>query len=450
MAFATIINFFTKGSERSVKSKLNIISMLFIKGGSILIGLLLLPLTLDYVDSETYGVWLTISSMVAWISFFDVGLGNGLKNKLAEALAQKDTELGKKYVSTTYALMTLIFIPLMIVLLLFVIPNVNWTKLMNLSTSLSGELNRAIMICVAYFCIRFILSVFNTIMQAFQKPAIASLVGLLEQFSTLLMILILTKVTEGSLTHLSIALCLPPLCILFASNLFLFSGQYKVISPSFRSVDFSVAPHLLKLGAQFFIIQIAGIIQYQMVNFLILRNFGAADVTAYNACYKYFSVLNMVWAILTTPLWVAFTDAITKNDYSWITNVLKKYSKLLCLFIIGGIIMLACSGVVYRLWLGDKVFIAFEISFWVMLYNVATMISNLFVTFLNGAGKLKIQTIACCVSPLVFLAVCFGIIRLGYGIESIIIASIVCNFNGLLLAPIQTLGIVKLMKKVSK
>ncbi|MBQ5911837.1 MAG: hypothetical protein IIW93_01920, partial [Bacteroidaceae bacterium] len=126
MAFATIINFFTKGSERSVKSKLNIISMLFIKGGSILIGLLLLPLTLDYVDSETYGVWLTISSMVAWISFFDVGLGNGLKNKLAEALAQKDTELGKKYVSTTYALMTLIFIPLMIVLLLFVIPNVNW------------------------------------------------------------------------------------------------------------------------------------------------------------------------------------------------------------------------------------------------------------------------------------------------------------------------------------
>ena len=187
-----------------------------------------------------------------------------------------------------------------------------------------------------------------------------------------------------------------------------------------------------------------------MVNFLILRNFGAADVTAYNACYKYFSVLNMVWAILTTPLWVAFTDAITKNDYSWITNVLKKYSKLLCLFIIGGIIMLACSGVVYRLWLGDKVFIAFEISFWVMLYNVATMISNLFVTFLNGAGKLKIQTIACCVSPLVFLAVCFGMIRLGYGIESIIIASIVCNFNGLLLAPIQTLGIVKLMKKVSK
>ena len=435
--------FFTNGSERSIKSKLNIISMFFIKGGSILIGLSLLPLTLDYVDSETYGVWLAISSMVAWISFFDVGLGNGLKNKLAEALAHNRIDLGKKYVSTTYALMILIFVPLMFVLLIFVIPNINWINLMNLSTSLSDELNKAIMICVAYFCTRFILSVFNTVMQAFQKPAIASLVGMLEQFSTLLTILILTKVTEGSLTYLSIALCLPPLVVLFFSNLFLFIGKYKNIAPSLKYIDISVAPHLLKLGVQFFIIQIAGIIQYQMVNFLILRNFGASEVTAYNASYKYFSVLNMVWTILTTPLWVAFTDAIAKNDFSWIVNILKKYSKLLCVFIFGGLIMLLCSGFVYNIWLGDKITIAFKISLWVMLYSIATMISNLFVTFLNGAGKLKVQTIACCISPIVFLSVYFSLLKLDFGIESIIIASVVCNFNGLVLAPLQVYKFLK-------
>lgn len=443
MVNTRITNFFTKGHERSVKSKLNILSMLFIKGGSILIGLLLLPMTLDYVDSETYGVWITISSMVAWISFFDVGIGNGLKNKLAEAIAHDDEYLGKKYVSTTYALMTLIFIPLMSVLLLFIVPNVNWSKLMNLSNSLSNELNKAIMICVTYFCTRFILSIFNTIMQSFQKPAIASLVGLLEQFSTLLMIIILTKLTEGSLINLSIALCIPPLVVLLISNIFLFSNKYRYIAPSFKFVDFSVAPDLLKLGAQFFIIQMAGIIQFQMVNFLILRNYGPSEVTAYNASYKYFSVLNMIWSILTAPLWVAFTDALTKNDFLWIINVLKKYSKLLCLFILGGILMLAISGIVYDIWLGDKVYIAYKISLCVMLYNVSTMISNLFVTFLNGAGRLKVQTIACCISPLVFLGMCFSMIHMGYGIESIIIASIVCNFNGLILAPIQTFSIVK-------
>ena len=87
-----LLNFINKGSERSIKAKKNVLSMLFIKGGSILVGLLLVPLTLEYVDSESYGIWLTLSSMVAWISFFDIGINNGLKNKLAESLALKNYE----------------------------------------------------------------------------------------------------------------------------------------------------------------------------------------------------------------------------------------------------------------------------------------------------------------------------------------------------------------------
>ena len=62
----------TSGSERSAKAKKNIIEMLFLKGGNILIGLLMVPMTINYVDSENYGIWLTLSSMVAWMSFFNI------------------------------------------------------------------------------------------------------------------------------------------------------------------------------------------------------------------------------------------------------------------------------------------------------------------------------------------------------------------------------------------
>ena len=110
-----IKDYLNSGSARSIKAKKNVIQMFVIRGFSILIGFVLLPVTIGYVNSETYGIWLTISSMVAWISFFDIGIGNGLKNKLAEALAQDDYELGRKYVSTTYAILSLIFIPLMFI-----------------------------------------------------------------------------------------------------------------------------------------------------------------------------------------------------------------------------------------------------------------------------------------------------------------------------------------------
>ena len=87
---AQIRNFFTKGDARSLVVKKNMIGSIFIKGISILIQLILVPLTLGYLSQELYGVWLTISSIMLWLNFFDVGLTLGLKNRLSEAIARND------------------------------------------------------------------------------------------------------------------------------------------------------------------------------------------------------------------------------------------------------------------------------------------------------------------------------------------------------------------------
>src|ERR1035437_10668458 len=78
--------FFTEGNQRSIKAKKNILVISIIKGCSIAVSLLLVPITIHYVNPTRYGIWLTLSSIVGWFSFFDVGLGNGLRNKFAEAV----------------------------------------------------------------------------------------------------------------------------------------------------------------------------------------------------------------------------------------------------------------------------------------------------------------------------------------------------------------------------
>ena len=93
-----------KGQKRSVKAKKNILASFLIKGTSILIGFYMVPLTIGYVDKEQYGVWLTLSSVVGWFSFFDIGLGSGLRNKLALALANDEMEKAKSYVSFRLAI----------------------------------------------------------------------------------------------------------------------------------------------------------------------------------------------------------------------------------------------------------------------------------------------------------------------------------------------------------
>lgn len=432
-----------KGTERSVKAKKNILEMLLIKGGNILIGLLMVPMTINYVDSENYGIWLTLSSMVAWMSFFNIGLNNGLKNKLCTALAVGDLDLGKKYVSTTYALLILIFVPLML-LLLFVAPYVNWYSLLNVSETIGNSLLASICILIVYFSLNFILSTIEIVLQADQNPAYASLQSFLQQFLSLIIIWVLTLTTDGNLLKLCVALCAAPLVVSCIFNCILFGGKYRTISPCLSYVDFKVAPSLLNLGIKFFIIQFAGIVQYQLSNFLILKYIGASDVTIYNIAYRYISVLWLVWSIATTPIWSAVTDAIAKGDYAWIRNIKKRYSHLLFLFSICGLIMVMVSPFVYKIWIGDKVVVPLVLSFFVFLYIWIMMFGNVYVSILNGAGKLNLQMYSCLVSPFVFIGTFYIFCHvLKLGVISVLIASILSNFNGFIIAPIQCSGFLR-------
>lgn len=428
--------FFNRGSERTVKVKNNIALLSIYKGLSIAISLILVPMTLNYVDSGTYGVWLTLSSVVGWISFFDIGINNGLKNRLTEALAKNNSELGRTYVSTTYAMLSLIFIPIMIIIVL-IAPHINWASLLNIDMGENNGLVAAICIMVTYFCLNFILSTINVVILAHQEPADASLRSLIQQVFSLIIIYLLTLTTQGNLFNLCIGLCVSPLVVVTLFNITLFKGKYHDLRPSLKYVDFHKFPDLLKLGVKFFIIQIAGIVQFQMVNILIMRNYGADEVTSYNIVYKYFNVLYMIWGILITPIWAAVTDAAARNEYTWISNMQKRYLKIWGLLSIVGVLMLVVSNTVYDLWVGDKVTITFMLSLWVFIYNMVLMFGSIYVQILNGLGQLNVQTIASCISPFVFLGVTWLLINNGVGVYAIIIGSVLANFNGYLLAPIQ-------------
>lgn len=430
-------------NQRSAKAKKNILQMIFYKGGLIIIGLLLVPVTINYVDSENYGLWLTLSSMIGWMSFFDIGINNGLKNKLAQALAEGDIIKGKKYVSTTYALLCLIFIPLMIVLLICA-QHLDWYSILSIPSESCKDILLVICILISYFCLNFILSTINVVIIADQKPADASLRTLLQQLLSLIIIWVLSICTEGSLIYLCLALCAAPLLVVMFFNITLFHVRYKEIAPSLSSIDFRVAPDLMKLGIQFFIIQIAAIIQYQMINFLIMRYYGATEVTSYNVAFNYFKVLTMFWGILTTPIWAAVTDAIANRDYKWIKNMQQKYLRFFCLIILAGGLMLLISPYIYSIWVGDAVDVSLSLSTFVLIYNMSMMFGSIFVNIVNGSGHLKVQMMASLISPAIFILtfyICNRMLELG--IISVLIAAIVSNFNGLFLAPIQCHYIIK-------
>jgi len=432
------INFFTKGHQRSLEAKKNIIGSLLIKGISIAIGLVLVPLTIHYINPSQYGIWLTLSSMIAWISFFDIGFTHGLRNKFAEAKAKGDKDLIKKYISTTYFYISIIFISLWLILM-FINQFISWHSLLSLPQAMEKEVSELAMLIFTYFCLQFVFRVINTILTADQQPAKASLIDMLGQLFALLIIFILTKLTNGSLLYLGLAVGVAPTVILLAANIYFFKTRFKDYSPSFRFVKKDYAKDIMKLGVKFFVLQIAAIIQFETSLFLIAHYFGTEEVTNYNIAFKYFSVLQMVFMILLSPLWSGVTDAYNSGDTAWIKNAVKKYLLILVPFIVIGLIMLVAADKVYELWIGKNVVhIDFNISLLCLIFFSTTMFASIFVSVINGIGALRIQFFTAIIGSICFFGLSLLLIKYFHlGVQSVIISSIVTNVFGYIIAPAQ-------------
>ncbi|MET2984902.1 lipopolysaccharide biosynthesis protein [Aureibaculum conchae] len=432
-----IIKSFFKGHERTVKAKKNIIASAFIKGLSMIVGFLMIRITLDYLDKTNYGIFLTLTSFLAWFSFFEVGLGNGLKNKLAEALAVKDYKLGKIYVSTTYAILALIT---SFIAVIFFISNfyIDWTVILNTDKKLFTELTSLTFIIFGFFFLKFVMQLISVVLFADQRPALGNIFGPIGNLIALILIYILTKTTEGSLVYLGWVISVVPVIVLLVATIYFYNNDYKHIAPSFSHVKMEYAKDLLNLGVKFFFIQIIGLIVYQSSNFIIAQYLGPAEVTVYNIGYKYFSILMMAFNIIVAPFWAAYTEAWVKKDMVWIKNTVKKLLMIWGGLAIGGILMVFFADPFYHILSKGKVEVPLKLSIALLIYFITFNFGGIFVMFINGVGKIKLQMYSSAIGALVFIAVAIILVKYyKIGMIGLVVASILSNFYGLILAPIQ-------------
>lgn len=386
-----MVNRFTSpDNQRSKLVKINILLGIGIKGMSILASLLLVPLTISYINSELYGIWLTLSSVIHWIGFFDIGFGNGLRNKLSESIALGKFKKGRIYVSTTYMVMTCIFMTVGL-FSLFGAKYVNWSSLLNVSQQFNDMLVSVARILLVAFSLQMILKLIQNVLQAYQLNALASLLDALSNIFALVFIYILTLTMAPAMSYIALVFSLSPLLVLFWASVYFYCGKFKKVAPRLGYVRYRFVKDIFNLGGEFFIIQIASLVLYQMINILISRLCGPEQVTNYNVAYKYLSVALMVVNIILAPLWSAFTDAYVKRDIQWMKNIYRRLMKMFLLSSICIVMMVVISPWIYQLWIGDNVSIRIDVSILVGIYILIAVWGNIHGTLINGMGKIRFQ-----------------------------------------------------------
>jgi len=434
--------FLNKGHERSQNIKKNIIYSFLIKGGSIVVSFVLVPLTLGYLGAKDYGIWLTLSSVVAWFGFFDIGLGNGLRNKFAEALARGDKLLARSYVSTTYFGLSAIF-GLVWIIFLIVSFFVNWNSVFNAGADHSSNLHVLVMFVFSLFLIRFVLKLLSVIITADQKPAISNTFDPISNVLSLVVIYVLTLTTKGSLMYLGLAVTASPVVVLLAASFIFFGRAYRDYRPSVAFVKLSQFRELTGLGFQFFLIQIAVLVIFSTDNMIITQVLGPEQVTPYNIAYKYFNAITMAFAIIMNPLWSAYTQAYTLNDTGWIRNITRKLTRFWLLIALAVVVMIVVSGKFYAVWVGKNIEIPFAITLFMGLFILISTWNNVYIYFINGTGKIRLQLYSSVISAALNIPVSVYFARdLHMGAAGVILATCVCLFPGTILAPVQYFKII--------
>lgn len=391
---ASFIKNYIGESERSKKAFNNIVLSLFFKVVSIFSTMLIVPLTIEYVNATQYGIWMALSSIVGWIAFLDLGLGNGFRNKFAESVAKDDIFLAQQYVSTSYFALIMVSV-LILIVGLFINALVDWTTVLGIENNYRQTLHITFGIVIFFFCVNLVANLICMLLSANQQPGLASLLTALGQLFSLVTIYFLTVFTKGSLVNLALFFSGIPCVILVIGTLILFNcTNYKKFVPKINCIRFKLVKDILSLGAQFFIIYICLILIFQVVNIVISRELGPESVTEYNIANKYFNILYMVTLIVITPFWSAFTDAYAKKDFLWMKTVLTKLERIWLFGCFLGFIMLLISDIFFKIWIGDKANIHLSLSVSMLIYVLCQNIGSLYMYLINGIGTIRIQLIA--------------------------------------------------------
>jgi O-antigen/teichoic acid export membrane protein len=409
------------------------------KFGSIAVSLLNVPLVLNYLDTEKFGIWATITTIVNWIAVLDIGMGSGLRNKLGESIAKNELGLGKTYVSNTYFFMGIIFLSFLGIFLI-INPFLNWNAILNTTVISNIELIYLTGMVVSCVVLRFIFQTVTFIDAAHGDSAKSGILQLITSIVSLILIYFITLFTpKGNLFILAIAVVIPPIIIFIIYSLIVFKNKYAIYKPTYSAVNKNSAKALIGLSLQFFVVSITATIIYASIPFIITQLFGPSKVTEFNIANSIFNMPIMLIGIVSMPVLPLVTQAYAKGDTVWLKATLKRLFYISILFSLGTIVLIFIANWVYHLWVGDKVAIPFDLTLTIGVYTIIMILNTPFSNFLNGMGKVRILTILAPVGVIVFIGFSIILAKWLDNLISVPIALSITSLIGLIVVPYTVL-----------
>jgi O-antigen/teichoic acid export membrane protein len=352
------------------------VSALFGKGAGLLVNAATVPLTVRYLGSEGYGLWVTISSSALIFSVLDIGIANTLTNFVSEAYAKNDKQKAAAYFATAFWLV-LGVTALLAVAGFLLWPFIHWGALFNVQNpALARETSWAVAAALISFLCALPAGLASKVLGGYQELHISNLFTAGGSVGSILGVILvihfhgglpaLVAVFAGSSAAAN-ALCLVWICFFYK----------PWMKPWPSRVRGRLIGDILHSGGQFFIIQIAAFIVFNSDNLVISHWLSPAQITPYNVTWKLVLYFTVVPALAYSALWPAYSEAYAKGDLAWIrTAYARNRRATVAALVVGCLILLGAGRRIIGIWAGPAAIptptLVALMCLWMIIYAITT------------------------------------------------------------------------------
>jgi O-antigen/teichoic acid export membrane protein len=435
--------------NRNIIQKKNILFGITFKGISVFLNFLVVPILILFLGKIEYGVWITVFSTVNWIFTFDLGIGQGLRNKLTEALSDNDKLKARQIISTSYVFITVFSFVILIMGIGFIY-FVNFQDLLNYRGKSSSYLQNFVFLSLFFTVINFTLSLYKKLYLAVHKSFIVELMNVFFQTFYLIVIFIWLHFNlEKSLISLIVIFGVINLIVSLIATFTFFKIQENV-SFSFKNFNLKEGRLLFGLGGKFFIINISLLVILSTDNIIISNLLGPSFVTDYFTIQKIFQVLIVIFTVLLSSSWGLYSEAIINKDFNWIKGNFKKMNFYFLGILICGAFLFYWIEEILNVWIGkDLVKIPKGLAFCNLIYTYLFCFTNIYMFFINASNKINVQMYLYISGALINIPLSIFLVRLLGSSTGVMLSTILCFLPLLIIMPIQSYKIINKLENKS-
>ena len=393
-----ILKFFSRLSENNRIILKNVVGTFIVKGISVVISLIIMPIYLNFFENKTIlGLWFTILSVLTWILNFDLGIGNGLRNKLTECFTKKDFRKAKDYLSSAYISIAVVCAVFSIIFL-YVFDYIDWNVIFNINEEIISRKTLAMTIKIVFIGImlQMFFKLITSFLYAIQKSAVNNLLSLITSIIIAVsLILFSSRGDENNIVYMSLINVFAVIIPLIISTIFIFSKKkFRPCVPSISSFNLKYTQDILSLGGRFLFVQIMYMFIMNTNEYLITLFYENDFVVEYQIYYKLFTLGGIVFSLALMPIWSTVTKSYIEGDIIWIKKIM---NRLLYLSLIGTVLQFSIIPflkIILNIWIGNgivKINLWYGISFAIL--GSLLMVNGALASIANGIGELRTQSI---------------------------------------------------------